>query len=225
MLRIFIGYDERESIAYHVLSHSIIKYTSVPVSITPLVRKTLPIGHRDAKASTDFADTRFLVPWLSNYEGWSLFIDADMVFTFDVKKVFDMAEEQYSVMVVKHDHKPEEATKFLGAAQYQYNMKNWSSMMLFNNANCKKLTPAYVNMKMAEQKGLDLHQFTWCELCEIGEIPKGWNYLAGYDDYDLNGTPYMIHYTEGTPCFPDYRKCDLSEVWHALKKEMEHCES
>ena len=34
--RIFIGYDKRETIAYHVLSQSIMENSSVPVSITPI---------------------------------------------------------------------------------------------------------------------------------------------------------------------------------------------
>ena len=33
---IFIGYDPREAIAYHVCANSIIRNSSVPVSITPL---------------------------------------------------------------------------------------------------------------------------------------------------------------------------------------------
>jgi hypothetical protein len=35
-LKVFIGYDSKEPIAYHVLSHSIMRRASRPVSITPL---------------------------------------------------------------------------------------------------------------------------------------------------------------------------------------------
>ena len=35
-LKIFIGYDNREKIAYHVLSQSIIENSSIPVSINPI---------------------------------------------------------------------------------------------------------------------------------------------------------------------------------------------
>ena len=34
--KIFIGYDPREKIAFHVLSQSIIEYSSIPVSISPI---------------------------------------------------------------------------------------------------------------------------------------------------------------------------------------------
>lgn len=36
MIPIFIGYDPREAIAYHVCANSIIRNSSVPVSITLL---------------------------------------------------------------------------------------------------------------------------------------------------------------------------------------------
>ena len=36
MLRIFIGYDGREAVAFHALVASILEHASVPVSIVPL---------------------------------------------------------------------------------------------------------------------------------------------------------------------------------------------
>ena len=40
-LKIFIGYDSREKVAFHVLSHSILANSSIPVSITPINLKKL----------------------------------------------------------------------------------------------------------------------------------------------------------------------------------------
>lgn len=214
MLKIFIGYDEAETVTYHVLAHSILKYASVPVSITPLVRKQLPIGHRDHKASTEFADTRFLVPYLCGYEGWALFIDSDMLVTTDIKKLFDMAQDNFSVMVRKHEHVPHETTKFLGQAQLPYEKKNWSSMMLFNCEKLTHLTPLRVN----STSGIKLHQFDWCEEFEIGNMPKGWNYLVGYDEWEYK--PYLIHYTEGAPCFNEYKDCQYSDEWLEMREDM-----
>ncbi|MCT7486379.1 hypothetical protein N5T98_04980 [Aliarcobacter cryaerophilus] len=67
----------------------------------------------------------------------------------------------------------ENDTKFLGEKQTKYNMKNWTSVMMFNNAKCKALTPEYVNTA----PGLDLHQFKWLDDVEK-EIPLEWNYLC-----------------------------------------------
>jgi hypothetical protein len=89
-LRVFIGYDEREAIAYHVLVHSIMKHASRPVAIIPLKRELLQHVHRRPRGpldSTDFAITRFLVPYLSGYEGVSVFMDCDMLVRADLQKL------------------------------------------------------------------------------------------------------------------------------------------
>jgi hypothetical protein len=93
--------------------------------------------------------------------------------------------------------------------------------MLFNNSKCKKLTPSYVMGKMEDQNGLALHQFEWCENHEIGSIPKNWNYLVGSELLNEN-IPYLIHYTEGTPCFEDYKDCDFSDIWHSFHESMNY---
>jgi hypothetical protein len=71
MIRIFIGYDSKETVAYHVLVQSILKNASQPVSITPLALHTLHgIYNRplDEKRSTDFTFSRFYIPYLCAYE-------------------------------------------------------------------------------------------------------------------------------------------------------------
>ena len=63
MINIFIGYDEGEKIAFHVLAESIRKHASVPVSITPICLHTLRNIFNRPKTdnqSTDFACSRFL---------------------------------------------------------------------------------------------------------------------------------------------------------------------
>ena len=79
MIQVFIGFDEGEKAAYHVLAESIRKFSSVPVSITPLSLNNLPQFTREKQSnqSTDFAFSRFLVPYLSNYKGWSIFMDCE----------------------------------------------------------------------------------------------------------------------------------------------------
>ena len=65
MIRVFIGYDPREAVAFNVLAHSIQETASVPVSIVP-VRLSQLKGvfkrERHALQSTDFSVTRFLTP-------------------------------------------------------------------------------------------------------------------------------------------------------------------
>jgi hypothetical protein len=218
LIRIFIGFDPREAVAFSVLAHSIQARASAPVSIAPLALSQLShvlTRDRHPLQSTDFSFSRFLSPYLSGYSGWSLFMDCDMLMLDDVATLWDLRDERYAVQVVKHDHKPRETTKFLGAAQSAYAKKNWSSVMLFNNARCRTLTPDYVNTA----SGLELHQFKWLESdAMIGELPHRWNHLVGYDAPSEYIS--LAHYTVGGPYFTEYADCPLADEWRAERDAM-----
>lgn len=210
-IRIFIGYDPREAIAFSVLAHSIHLRASRPVSITPLMLSQLSgvlTRERNPLQSTDFSFSRFLTPWLSVYQGWSLFLDCDMLVLDDVAKLWKLRDDRYAVQVIQHQHVPEETTKFLNAPQTRYEKKNWSSVMLFNNARCSALTPDYVN----SASGLELHQFKWLsDDALIGSLPSRWNHLVGYDAPRTDAA--LVHYTIGGPYFHEYADCEYGDAW------------
>lgn len=218
MIRIFIGYDPRETVAWHVLTHSILARSSVPVSFTPLALenlKGLMWRERSALQSTEFSFSRFLTPHLSGHEGWSLFMDCDMLVLDDIAKLWALRDERYAVMCVKHDHRPSETVKFLDQPQTPYQKKNWSSVMLFNNARCMALTPEYVNTA----SGLELHQFKWLPSDElIGDIPATWNHLVGYNTPRPDAA--NVHYTSGGPYFTEFADCEYSREWVAEREGM-----
>ncbi len=220
MINVFIGYDPRETVAYNVLAYSIHRRASQPVSIAPLMLSQLGGIHtreRHPLQSTDFSFTRFLTPYLSSYTGWSIFMDCDMLVLDDIATLWSRRDEHAAVQVVKHHHVPKEEIKFLGAKQTKYEKKNWSSVMLFNNAKCRALTPEYVNTA----SGLELHQFRWLGNDDlIGEIPHRWNHLVGYDA--PNPDVSLVHYTIGGPYFEDYRDCEYAEAWRRERQAMLH---
>ena len=213
MIRVFIGFDSHETVAFHVLAHSIHIRASQPVSITPLMLSQLKkvfLRERNALQSTEFSFSRFLVPYLSGYEGWSLFCDCDMLVLDDIAKLWALRDDKFAVQVVKHDHAPPEQIKFLNQPQSKYAKKNWSSVMLFNNAKCKALTLDYSNTA----SGLELHQFKWLgDDALIGEIPHRWNHLVDYDPPAPIEDLSLIHYTEGGPYFEAYRNCGYADLW------------
>lgn len=223
-LRIYIGYDRRMPILFHVLSHSILKRASVPVALTPLVISQFDSVLKrelDPNQSTEFSFSRFLVPYLSGFSGWSLFIDNDMLFLDDVANLWSQRDDRYAVQVVKHDHKPTQKTKFLGAKQTSYTKKNWSSVMLFNNEKCRALTPEYVSAA----SGLELHQFKWLQGDEhIGELEHGWNHLVDYDPALPDTEISNLHYTSGGPYFKEFESCGYAEQWLAARQSMLHVE-
>jgi lipopolysaccharide biosynthesis glycosyltransferase len=220
MIRIFIGYDPHEAVAYNVLSHSVHTRASKPVEIAPLMLSQLhEVFTRDAHPlqSTEFSFSRFLVPYLSEYAGWSLFCDCDMLMLDDISNLWDARDERFAVQVVKHEHKPKETKKFLDKPQSQYEKKNWSSVILFNNAKCSALTPEYVNTAT----GLELHQFKWLrDDSLIGELPHRWNHLVDYDPTVPASDVSLIHFTEGGPYFEDYKTCSYADLWFAERDRM-----
>lgn len=218
MINVFIGYDPREAVAFSVLAHSIHARASEPVAIAPLrlsQLKSVLTRERHPLQSTDFSFSRFLTPYLSNYTGWSVFMDCDMLMLDDIAGLFRLRDERHAVMVVKHDHVPRETVKFLGEPQSKYEKKNWSSVMLFNNAKCRALTPEYVNTA----SGLELHQFKWLENDDlIGALPGRWNHLVGYNPPRRDAA--LVHYTLGGPYFDEYRDCEYAQAWRTERDRM-----
>ena len=211
MINIFIGYDNKEKVAYNVLSHSIIQNSTKPVAITPIALNHLKddfVRERNSLSSTEFSFSRFMIPHLMNYQGWALFMDCDMLMFEDVSKLWRMRDDSKAIQVCKHDYIPKEKTKFLGQTQTVYPKKNWSSFMLMNCKKCSSLTPDYVN----RASGLELHQFKWLEGDHlIGDLPLEWNWLVG--EYEHKDDVKNVHYTKGGPWFEEYARCDYSQDW------------
>lgn len=220
VIRVFIGFDPRETVACNVLAHSIQARASQPVAIAPLALSQLRgvlTRERHPLQSTDFSFSRFLTPFLSGYGGWSVFMDCDMLMLEDIAKLMALRDERYAVMVVKHNHVPRESRKFLGEPQSKYEKKNWSSVMLFNNARCRALTRDYVN----SASGLELHQFKWlADDALIGALPARWNHLVGYDAPRADAA--LVHYTLGGPYFEAFADCEYAAEWRREREAMLH---
>lgn len=221
MIRIFIGYDSRVPAISSVLAHSINARTSEPVSIGLLsLAQLAKVFHRERNPlqSTEFSFSRFMVPYLCDYQGFAIFMDNDMLVLDDIAKLWALRDERYAVQCVKHIHVPKEQTKFLGEKQTRYEKKNWSSVMIFNNAKCKALTPEFVNTA----SGLELHQFKWLDNDEtIGAIPHRWNHLVDYDPPNKNVS--LVHYTLGGPFYAATRNCEYAEEWFREREDMLRC--
>jgi lipopolysaccharide biosynthesis glycosyltransferase len=157
------------------------------------------------------------VPHLCGYEGWAVFMDCDMLVLDDIAKLWALRDERFAVQCVKHNHVPAEDTKFLGEKQTRYEKKNWSSVMLFNNARCRALTPDYVNTA----SGLELHRFHWLGNDDlIGAIPHRWNHLVDYDPAVSADQLSNLHFTTGGPYFNEYKDCGYAELWFAERERM-----
>lgn len=192
-IRVFIGYDPRQPIAYQVLAHSIWSRSSLPVSITRLQLNQLPVKRRGL---TEFTFSRYIVPYLCNYEGEAIFMDADMLCLADIADlVWTCHNRLDSVSVVKHPKMRFE----------------WPSLMFFNNAHCKGLTLDVI------EKG-EPQSLAWAT--SVGEIPAEWNHLVGYDAPRTDAK--IVHFSAGIPCFPEISGCEYEKEW---MDELKACNS
>ena len=225
-MKIFIGYDSREDIAYQVAKYSIEKNCKYPeqLEIVPLkLRDLIKEGHYtrdvDPLASTEFTFSRFLLPHLTDYDGWALFIDCDFLYMTDIRKLFQLRDDRYAVMCAQHDYTPKEGTKMDGQKQHNYPRKNWSSMVMWNCAHPsnKKITKELVNDP--QTTGQYLHRFSWLDDDEIGVLSHEWNWLVGWYNQDAgDGRPKALHYTEGGPWFKATERCEYAVDWLLAEK-------
>ena len=216
-INIVVGFDQRESVAYHAFTQSVIEKSSVPVAFIPLAINTLcdyQETHNDC--SNDFVYSRFLTPFLNDFKGWAIFADGDMICQTDIKELWDLKDDTKAVLVVKHNYQTKSLKKYLGNINENYPKKNWSSLILWNCGHPKHkiLTPEYI----AQQSGQFLHRFSWLNENDVGEIPKEWNWLA--IEYPINSKAKIIHYTLGTPCFRDFRETDMASEWLKTKERL-----
>jgi len=220
---IYVGWDSREPVAADVLKYSIEKHTSVPVNIIYLQQDKLREQglywrEVDALASTEFTFTRFLVPYLNNYQGHAIFVDCDFLCLTDLAELINQADNKKAVQVVQHDYTPSEGVKMDGQKQLPYPRKNWSSMILWN---CGHKANRTVDLEFVNTAtGQELHRFTWLEDKFIGELPPEWNWLVGWYREQRDGYPKWLHYTLGGPWFEEYKNCEYSLEWLAEHVEL-----
>lgn len=207
----FVGYDPREAVAYHVFCESVIHWSTQPVCFYPLHAPLYRTdGQRDG--TNAFIYSRYLVPSICNFEGFALFVDGDMLCLTDIAKLWDHRDSRYAVQVVKHDYRTKHKRKYIGtdleSDNLDYPRKNWSSVMLINcgHPSNRILTKDFVE----SSTGAFLHRFQWLNDREVGELPADWNLLVGEQTHK---DPSLVHYTLGIPAFKHYEDCDWSEDW------------
>ena len=211
-IKLVVGFDQRESVAYHTFCQSIIEHASAPLTFIPLAINSLKeYKEVHADGSNDFIYSRFLTPYLNNFEGWAIFADGDMICQGDIKELWNLRDESKALLVVKHNYQTKASKKYLGNVNENYPRKNWSSVILWNCSHPKHriLTPEFI----AKQPGSYLHRFSWLDDSDIGELPKEWNWLA--IEYPENKNAKLIHYTLGTPCFKEYKDSEMASIWYS----------
>ena len=149
----------------------------------------------------------FLIPYLENYEGFSMFLDDDFFFKKSPLPMFYYLSPEDAVACIQYPQYKHDSVKFDGEVNIDYPCKLWSSMMVFNNGHedCKKLTPEVVNTWTGE-----LHQFEWTE--KISKIPEKYIFVEGYDNPEDKWDWSGIHFTRGGPWIDGMDTSGLSNL-------------
>lgn len=228
---IWIGYDPREQDAFNVAAQSIRRHLTDEIEIFAVVLPVLqsyglyqrPTERRDGKLwdriseapmSTEFAISRFFIPWLAKHyvaepSDWALFMDCDVMARADLNELFALADPDMALQCVQHDYQPAESVKMDGQVQTAYPRKNWSSVMLWNLNH-----PAHAALTIAKLNtwaGRALHGFRWLPDQFIGQLPAEWNHLVGVDQPRPDAK--LVHFTLGTPSMDGYAACEHAGEW------------
>lgn len=222
-MRVYIGYDAREEVAYQASCNSLCRHSPTAIALKldterlassglyrrPVDRrKSIYDLHSSAYCSTEFSNSRFFVPILAQ-TGWALFVDCDVLFMADVEKIMQWADPTKAVMVVKHHLQDESGEKMDGQIQSIYPRKNWSSVTLFN---CDHQANSRLSLDDVNSRpGRDLHAFYWLADSEIGELPAQWNWLVNVQPKpkDLK----IAHFTLGGPWIAGWHSSPNDDLW------------
>jgi len=209
-ITVVVGFDQREAIAYHTFCQSVLEKTTVPVQFIPLADNSLFFyNEKHNDGSNSFIYSRFLTPYLCDFQGFAVYADGDMILNTDISELIQLFDQSKAVQLVKHDYKTKRSIKYFGNENTNYPRKNWSSLVIFNcqHPSNKILTPQFIQ----DQNGAFLHRFQWLKDEEIGELDIKWNYLA--IEYEPCVDSKLIHYTLGTPCLKDFKNTEMSDIW------------
>jgi lipopolysaccharide biosynthesis glycosyltransferase len=205
--KVYIGADPRQVVSLTVLAHSIQQNASEPVEVIPLVLENLPIKRQGL---TPFTYSRFLVPHLCGFDGWGLFLDADMLCLGDITDVFRLGKTYNAVHVMQEQPAFE-----------------WASMILFNcghPAN-KILTPEHIE----NPETRNLHKIGWVPSREVGTLPLEWNVCVPYSFEGMHAqgsamkappkNPKLVHFTQGVPHWWETADQPYADLWRQYRDE------
>ena len=232
-LAVFVGWDERDALAYEVCKLSIEAHARKPVEVIPLQHFKLRskglfwrewrIDGRgqiwDARTgepnSSTFSIARYCSLALGKELGISpvIYLDPDTMLRADIFDMLADADARAAVSCVKHDHRPGERLKMGGdVMQLTYERKNWSSVMVIRPEQKHSLTPYRIN----NETKLALHSLDWAD--RIGELGERWNWLCGWSNLDID--PALVHFTRGTPDMPGCESEPHADEWWAYARRV-----
>jgi len=189
-IRIFVGADRSQSLAFKVLEFSISRRTRRQVSVQSLDSVKLPPSPDPRYAArTGFSFARFAIPVLAGRTGRAIYFDADMLVLADIAELWDMPLKGAKVLC--QEELPDRVAATAPAAGAR--RKKQCSVMLLDCARLDWDAPAIIGGLGAKYT----YDQLMSELCILSEsdvsyaLPLRWNSLEL-----LEPETALIHYTD-----------------------------
>lgn len=196
-IQIYVGFDGREEIAYHLFCRSVLANTRAQVAFIPIT------GEQHQGASNSFNLIRFRVAEMAGFRGMAIYADSDMLLRKggDVQDLIDLAEPYCAVSVAQHQYATKHPVKYWGQQNLDYPRKNWSSLQVIDcqHAVWRRIAErGYADETAVAYTPAALHRFSFiANDDEIGRLPLEWNWLVG--EYDFKEDVKLAHFTLGIP--------------------------
>lgn len=222
------------------------------MSIIPLRQDTLRASNiytreRGPTESTEFSLTRFLVPYLSGYQGFSVFMDSDMLCRCDIAELhawiamnfqerfvapeeYDETYERSGVTLIRNKGGTWVKDKAVLCCQHDYTPSETTKFLgNIQTVYPKKNWSSFMVFANDQCKaltpeyvntatGLDLHRFNWLREHQVGSLPLEWNHLVS--EYQPNPNAKVVHWTLGGPYFDGYENSEFAGEWFQERDEM-----
>ena len=188
---IFVGTDRSQLLSVAVLEHSILRHSSLPVCVTPLIDLDLP-EPRDVRqgSRTNFSFARFAIPELKSFEGKAIYVDADMLVFRDIAGLWNIPFDGAKIVI--QEELPDALVRHAKAGAPAQRKKQ-CSVMLIDCARARWNAAEIV----AGLDGQYSYEQLLGEMCILREeevkygVPFAWNSLEHHDS-----STCLIHYTD-----------------------------
>lgn len=185
-VRIFVGMQPEQQLAFEVLRYSIRRHASLSVDVIPLFRAvaasgiTIPAPQaRQNRPRTPFTFQRFAIPKLRNYQGRAIYLDSDMLVFRDIRELWMWPLQGAQVLSVREPPGSGRRPQFSVMVMDCEALK-WDVAEIINRLDHNELTyeQAVHEMKVADRVA--------------AVLPEDWNELERYRE----GRTALLHYTD-----------------------------
>jgi len=181
-IRVYVACTESELVPVKVLEYSLMKHTSMTVTVTPLyqtgIAVPVPMDPRN-HARTPFSFQRFLIPQAAGRRGLGVYLDADMQVFQDFRELWTTPMDQAEILAVDEPIETGRQPQF--------------SVMLLD---CERLPWSIDEIIGRLDRGELTYERLMYEMAAGGRVtrtlPAKWNRLERY----VEGDTGLVHYTD-----------------------------